>query len=230
MSITPRMTERHANRIELVLPADPGVKAYRIAAANTLDTAFAGATTMFTVPSGGTYRSPGIVGRRLGFTQYHNRGLTRALYDPEDFWAAAGSLPHDADIGFLRVTQISHDGVAQAAGPILIVPPPAFFVTPRPSLTIVGSAPNVAVLATGLPPPGAMHIVLPRFSDNVRVRNTDAADELLIAFGTGQPEITVPLGQVETFYDAAFTDVYLHSDGAAATFEMRFSVVNGEMS
>lgn len=227
---TPRLTERYLRQVELVLPADPGLRAYRIGASNTLDGAFAGATTMFDVPSGGTFRSPGIVARRLGYTQYHNRGLTRVMFDPEDYWAPAGTLPHDADTSFLRVIPISANGTAQPAGPILIVPPPAFFTSPRPSLSVWGEAPNVTSLSTGFPPPGAMHIVLPRFTDNARVRNTDTADELLVSFGAGQSSVTVPFGQVETFYDAVASELFLHSDGGDASFELRFAVVNGEMA
>lgn len=228
--LSPRMTERHPRQVELVMPFNRQVKAYRVGAANTLDTAFAGTTAMFDVTSGGTFRSPGIVGRRLGFTQYSNRNLTRAFYDPEDYWAGGGTLPHDADISFLRVREIALNGTAQPEGPILVVPPPGFFSNPRPTLSIVGTAPNIASLSTRLPPPGAMHIVLPRFADNLRVRVTDGADELLISFGAGQPTQTVPASNVETFYDGAVSELFLHSDGGTSTFEIRFAIVNCEMS
>jgi hypothetical protein len=170
------------------------------------------------------------VDRRLGFTQYTNRGLTRVLYDPEDYWVAAGSMPHDADISFLRVRPISVDGTVQPAGGVLIVPPPAFFTNPRPSLAVTGFAPDVTSLASGLPPVGALQIVVPRFTDNIRIRNTDGADELLVSFGAGQPELTVPSGQVETFYDAGVSEIFLHSSGGEASFELRFAIVNGEMA
>lgn len=224
--LSPRMTERHPRQVELVMPFNRQVKTYRVGAANTLDAAFAGTTAMFDVVSGGTFRSPGIVGRRLGFTQYNNRNLTRACFDPEDYWVGGGTLPHDADISFLRVRELSLAGVVEPEGPILVVPPPGIFATPRPTLSIVGTAPNVASLSTRLPPPGAMHIVLPRFADNIRVRVTDAADELLISFGAGQPTQTVPASNVETFYTGSVSELFLHSDGGTSTFEVRFALVN----
>lgn len=229
MATVPRMTERFARLVELVFYSHPGVAQYQVGAANALDTAFAGTTPMFTFPSTGTYRSPGIRKRRLGLTQYHNRGLARAFYDPEDFWVAGGALPHDADISYLRIAEVSPAGVVGAEGPILLVPPPGTFANPRPALSTAGTAPSVTVPATRLPPPTAMHLVLPRFVDNVRIQNLSAADPLLVSFGPGQPLVSIAPETADTFYDAAFSDLFLCGDGAAVAFDARFALVNGEM-
>ncbi len=227
--LTPFMSERNTRQVTLVLPHNRGVKGYRVGAANTLNAAFTATTAMFDVASGGSYRSRTITAQRR-LSPSTTRDQTVAVYDPEDFWVAAGALPHDTEVAYLRVRQISLNGVAQPEGPILLIPPAGFFTNPRPGLTISGSAPNVAAQASGLPPPGAMHIVLPRWSDNIRIRNTDGADELLVSFGAGQPETNIPFGQVETFDDSVCSELFLHSDGAAASFEIRVSLVNGKMA
>lgn len=225
----PRLTERHARLIEMVIRDRPDVAGYRFAAANTLDTAFAGATAMFTVAKGGTFRSISVQRKGLGRTQYHNRGLTRVFYDPEDFWAPAGSLPHDADGSYVRISEQHFDGTFRPAGPVLIVPPPAFFTNTRPNLTVSGTAPNVAATATGVPPDGALHFVLPRFCDSCTVRNT-GGQNLLLSFNAGLPEIVIPSGQSELLPDAAVSDVFVRGNGATVTFTMYFALVNAEMA
>jgi len=151
------------------------------------------------------------------------------LYDPEDFWVGGGAIPHDSDISYVRVAEVDFAGVVQPEGPIFIVPPPGFLSNPRPSLSLAGTAPLLVALATGLPPVGSLHIVLPTFSDNIRIRNLDAGNPLFVAFGDGQPCVQLPFGQLETFYDAAVKDLFLFSTGGAVLFDARFALVNGEM-
>lgn len=233
MATTPSLTLRANRQVELVFPHRRDLLAFEVAGEHTLDGAFAGATAMFQVRSGGTFRSPGIKARRLGLTQYNNRGLTRTTYDPEDYWVAAGDLPNDAQQAYLRVAEVAPDGTVQAQGPIYVVPPPNFFSNPRPVMTLRGTAPAVVVPADLLPPPTAMHIVLPQFADNVRIQNLSASDELLVSFGAGQPlltlEPTATGSAAETLYDAAFKELFLCGNGATVAFGARIAVVNPEM-
>jgi len=229
--MTPRLTERHAHLIEMVMFDSANVAGYRLSAANSLDAAFAGATAMFVVPHNGTFRSPSVVARRLGTTQYDNRGLTRVFYDPEDYWAPATTLPHDVDGSYVRLEEQKPDGSFRPPGPILVVPPPSFFTNTRPNLIVAGTAPNVAASATLVPPPGAMHFVLPRFCDSVTVINTGGHD-LYIGFNPGMPEFAVPSGTKsgQLLPDAAVSDVFVRGSGGTTTFSIFFALVNAEMA
>lgn len=230
MSSIPRMITRYDRQVELTLPHNKGIGWFQVGAANTLDTAFAGTTAMFTLPSGGTFRSPGITTRRLGRTQNNNRGLSWMLYDPEDYWVPAGTLPHDNGLSFLRVSEVAHNGVVTPEGPILIVPAPGFFVTPRPHLSVVGTAPMLANTADFTPPTGAMHFILPRFADYVDIYNKDAANPLFVSFGETSPGLIVPVSTDRSLWDATLVEVYVWATGGTAAFDMHFAIVNGEMA
>lgn len=229
MSTVPRLTYRYAHSVELIIQSTPDVQAYRVGAANSLDTAFAGATPMFTVQRDGTYRSPGIRKKRLGTSLYTTRKITAAMYDPEEFWVGGGDLPHDYEASYVRVEEQNMAGGWRPAGPILIVPPPGFFVTTRPSLVISGTAPNLAASTTGIPPVGAMHVALPRFSDSAAITNNGGAS-LFVSFGAGMPEFQVLDGTTTYLPDAAVSDVFLRGDGADVAFSISFAVVNAEMA
>lgn len=232
MSTVPRMTERSHRLVELVLTSRPGVAKFQVGAANTLDTAFVGTTPMFTFPADGTFRSPSVRKRRLGHTQYNNRGLARAHYDPEDYWTAGSTLPHDAHIGFVRVAEVAPDGTVGAEGPIYIVTPAHFFTTPRPLLTIQGTAPDVAASGIGIPPQGAMHFYTPRFFDYCGITNKEpvGGNSLFISFGEGLPEIEIPPATTRDIYDAADNEVFVRGGGGPVAFDAVFAVVNGEMA
>jgi len=229
MPTSPRLTNRYERFVELVFTNKPDVMAYRVGASNTLDAAFAGTTTMFTVAQGATFQSPSIRDRKVGRSIYTNRGLTFAQYDPEDYWVGGGALPHDAAGGYLRVNERNAGGTFRPAGPILIVPPPGFFVTTRPNLTVSGTAPNVAASSTGVPPAGALHFVLPRFADSSTITNSGAAS-IYVSFSPGLPEFEVLANQTILLPDGAVSEVFVRGDGATVPFSVFFAVVNAEMA
>lgn len=228
-STSPRLTYRYAGSVEMTVRSRADVRAYRFSAANTLDAAFAGATAMFTVGRDATFRSPTIRKKKLGTSLYQTRGLTCVHYDPEDYWTAGGALPHDAEGSYLVIEEQDLGGVFRPAGPILVVPPPGFFTTSRPSLTVAGTAPNVAASATGTPPDGALHFVLPRFADAASITNSGGAS-MFIAFQAGLPEFELLAGQSTFLPDAALSEVFIRGDGAGVPFSIFFAVVNAEMA
>lgn len=235
MPTTPNLTLRQRRQVELVMPHRTDVSSYDVWAADTLNVSFSsGGTSMFQVRSGMTYRSPGIRARGLGRTQYTNRGLTRATYDPQDYWTAGTSLPYDGQQAYLRVSEISLDGTARGFGPILVVPSGGWLRNPRPAMSLSGTAPNVTLPADGTPPPDAMHIILPYFGDNLRIQNLSTTDPLYIGFRPGAPLIQLGFNATgfnsETLYDAAFKELFLCGDGAAVDFDIRIAIVNGEMA
>jgi hypothetical protein len=230
MSTVPRLTERSARLVELTFREKPQASGFRVFAANTLTQAWAGSTAMFTVQSGGTYRSPGIRRRRLGLTQYSNRNLSRVIYDPEDFWVAGGTLPHDAHQAYLRVAEVNPAGTVLPVGPVFVVPQPTFFSTPRPVVTLAGTAPSVAASGIDVPPATAMHIVFPRFFDYCGITNKDGANDIFLSFNTGTPEIRIEAGASKDIYDAADSELLIRGDGGTADFDAQFAIVNGEMA
>lgn len=230
-STPPRMIARHRRHVELVLPNKPSVRSYSIGAANTLDAAFAGVTAMFSVPKGGDFRSMTLRRRGLGYTGANYKNLTRMVYDPEDFFPTSPTtLPHDAHQGYVRVTETNLAGTVLPASPILVIPPPGIFSSPRPSLTLAGTAPELTASATLLPPPGVMRVILPRFSDNISIRNRDATNSLFVSFGEGSPEIEVDANTTESFWDNVMSEIFLRGDSGAVPFNILAAIVNGEMA
>ena len=233
MSTIPRLLFRFPNRVEMVI-RDPGpdVSRFVFGITDTLDHAYASPNTVFTVSRNGWFRSPSIIKRKWGLTDGTNRNLTRIFFDVEDFWQPAGTFPHDPNQFYLVVAEINAAGVQRPWGPILSVPPPMFYDTPRPTMGLAGTAPNVGGLPTGIPPVNSMHVALPRYSTNIRIKNTEAAggNNLCFSFDDGQPEITMEPGDSDIFYDSSVTDILLRGDGGTASFEIRCALINGVVS
>jgi len=230
VSTIPRLLCRFPNRVEMVV-RDPGpdVSAFVFSVADTIDNAFAAPNTAFTVARNGWYRSPSIIKRRWGLADSTNRGLTRVFFDVEDYWQSAGTWPHDPNQFYLRIAEVNAAGVQRPWGPILSVPPPMFYDTPRPTMSLAGTAPSVAGTATGIPPVGAMHIALPRYSTNIRVRNAEpvGGNTLYFSFDDGQPEMSMAPGDSDIFYDSSVTDILVRGGGGTAAFEIRCALING---
>lgn len=223
---TPDLVTRRPGLTTLVVGNRPGVSAYRFGAANTLNAAFAGATTMFTVPIKGSYRSPSLQRTSLGRSDGSYKGQTLVQLNFDDF--ASATIHGDNAINFVRITELDLAGNPKPAGPIFVVPAPEFFTSPHRSLSLSGTAPDVAALATGLPPTGAMVISLPRMTDDLVVFNDDSvgANDLYVSLGAGQPEFVIPSGgQIE--FPFGGTDIYLHGAGATVPFRLVATVVSG---
>lgn len=227
MPTIPRVPMRVAQQTEFLIQ-DPGpdVSAYKFYAANSIGAAFSAPNYMFTVARLADYRSRTIVSRRWGLESGTLRGLTRAYINIEDFWQPATTLPHDAEQSYFSVAEVSASGIERPPGPIIVVPPPRFYDSPRPSMSVVGTAPSVVGLSTGLPPAGALRFAVPRFSDHIRVRNTSGS-LLYLTFDEGQPEMELPANESEVFYNASVSDVFVRGNGATPTFEFRFALTNG---
>lgn len=229
MSSVPRIVERYPNFVDLAFHNKPGVRAYRVSGANTLNTAFTGTTAMFEVTQDTAYRSPGLRRKRLGFLNESTRGLTRALFDPEEFFTVGGTLPHDNQMGFLRVEEQNLAGVWRPAGPIMLLPPPTMYGISNPGIPLTGTAPNVAATTTGSPHADCMHVVFPKAAHMVTVRNLSGVNALFFGNDPGLPMMEIPV-DVESMYIEAGTDtqVFLRGDGAAVDFVIYLSVNTGQ--
>jgi len=224
MPTIPRLLYRFDHQVIMTIRSKPDVRAYRFKAAHTIDLAYTAPVAMFDARRGAPFRSPAIRRRRLGFTDQTQRGLTRIHYDPQDY--QGGIVPPDAHISFVRIAEVANDGTVRPDGPILIVPSPRFLNTPRPALTVAGTAPAVAALPTLLPPPTSMHFVFPRYTDNVKIANLGGVS-LFVGTDPGQPEFEIPTGETYTFYDTTLGEVLIRGGGAPVTFTLIASLVNG---
>jgi hypothetical protein len=89
-------------------------------------------------------------------------------------------------------------------GPILVVPPTDVLSgTAASAMTLFGKAPSntgcaegaIPVIDTTVQTPLPMHIVFAKPLSSLLVRNTDAAGDLLISYGVGQPMMLIAHGE-----------------------------------
>jgi hypothetical protein len=248
--------ERSPRFIDFAIPVEDGISSYTILVAKLLNDAYAytGALTngvtpvaaadvLFNVPTGTSFRSPGIRQRRLGRTDESQRGLTRIVFDIMDYFGPANpNTPHDSNIAFFLVRPFSvASGALLEPTAIYVVPPPDFFCSPSPVVTLTGTAPNTGmgtvggnilaqVNATTNLPPGAMNIVLPRMTHHVALRSlaAPAGADLLYSFDVGNTSSTLP---AEEFYDATLPSakyVLLEGEGATVDFSLQVAVAMGQ--
>lgn len=255
---TLNVIERSRRFIDFAIPVEAGISSYTILVAKLLNdayaytgavtngvTAVAAADVLFNVPTGTSFRSPGIRQRRLGRTDESQRGLTRIVFDIMDYFGPGNpNTPHDNNIAFFLVRPFSvASGALLEPTAIYVVPPPDFFCSPSPVVTLTGTAPNTGMgtvggdilaqvnVTTNLPP-GAMNIVLPRMTHHVALRNLEIGPgpgpELLFSFDVGNTSSTLP---ADEFYDATLPSakyVLLEGQGATVGFSLQVAVAMGQ--
>jgi len=224
VAVSAFLVERHPGVVDLAIKNRAGIASYVVSGALTLDAAYAGTTTMQTLLKGRSYRSRTLARNKRNLVEESHRGMTRFSYDPNDYVSA--SLPSDAHMGFIRVAEVTVAGTNLGEGPILVLPPPGYFTTGRSSLVVSGTAPNVAGLANNFPPPDAMIVDFPKFTDNVTVYN-DSAVSLYVSMAPGAPEVEIPTGETMELLQAGATLLYLRGGGATAAFRISTVLVNG---
>ena len=224
MTVSAYLVERHPGVVDLSVRSRAGVASYVFGAALTLDAAHAGAGAIQTLAKDATYRSRTLARNGKNRVEESNRGLTRFSYDPVDY--ASATVPGDASISFLTVSEVDTAGNNLGPGRILVIPPPGFFASGRSMLPLSGTAPNVSGLSSGLPPADAMAVDFPRFTDDVTIYN-DGADSLYIAFMKGTPEIEITTGENLSFTQTGATTLFIRGDGATVAFRLIAVLVNG---
>ena len=121
-------------------------------------------------------------------------------------------------------------------GPILCIPPANQMTMTETTLVISGTAPQlggaVAMGVAGTIPtpdmdlqiPNPLHLILPRPTSSVTIRNTDGASALRVSHGLGQQIYEIPLGTARTFFGAV-KEVCLQSAAAAlCTFSIEANI------
>ena len=227
MQVIPRLVRRYPGVVEMTIRDRPGVVGYRISAAKTANSAYAGATPIFTVASGGMFASPTIQRKRLDWSGSSFAGLTRLMFTLDDY--AGATVPGDTDIAFLRVEEEFPASTYLAPGPIFVLPPGDFFETGRRNLIVVGTAPNVSSRGNNLPPLGAMWLAFPRFADELVMYDDEATggDPLYFSLGLGLQEMPVFAATSRTFAEAGANEVLVRGEGGAVAFSLSAAIVNG---
>ncbi len=229
MPVTPRLVGRHEGIVDLAIRNGAVATGYRLSGAMSINAAAAGATAMVTVDKGAMYRSPALVRSGANRVEGSNSHLTRIMYAPSDF--AAATIPGDGQMVFLTIEEREPAGTFLAAGPIMCVPPPQFFATGRRSMTLIGNAVAVAGLANNQPPPGALRLTLPKYSDNILIESLDtgtSGDAMFISFGSGLQEVQIAAGTTKEFVEPGASEIYIRCAAAAtADFQMVCNIVNG---
>lgn len=221
---TPHLGERSVGVAQFILMNRPSIAQYRFVAGNTINEAFSGPpTTMFTIPKGSWFRSPTLQRNSVSRVEENFKGRTIAQVNFDDY--ASATIHGDSAINFVRVVEIDKAGTVLPAGPIVVVPPPYFFSAAHRSITLSGTAPSAAALATSLPPSGAMALSFPRMCDDLTIDNTSAVP-LRVSLGEGMPERSIAAG---ASLSLAFggTVLYLSGTGGVATFDLTATVVSG---
>ena len=242
----PSVLYRSANHINMTLPIIPGVQKIRISGAARLNDAFGnvagvgggGPMTMFEVMSGATYKSPSVRARNIPFEDT-NRGITRMIFDPDDFATPATApgttyLPTDDQALFLRV-QTWNSGTSDwnPYGPIMIVLPYDFFTTKEPVFTVTGTAPDMGIgdFPANIPdfmPPSVMNFLVPAYSTTVSVQNLadTGGKPLFFSFHPGMPPTVLKADKDVCLTGSGIPEFFIGSSGANPLFTVRIAVVN----
>lgn len=240
----PSIQYRSQNYINMTYPILAGVQKIRVSGASRLNDAYGaaagvgggGVIPMFEVLSGATYSSPSVKARRLPFEDT-NRGVTRMVFDPDDFATPAQApgtsyLPTDDQVLFLRVeTWNPVAGAWNPPGPIMIIPSYDFFTTKEPVFTVTGITPDMALGAwpAGLPdfmPPTTMNFLLPAYSQTVSVGNLDSGKVLFTSFHPGMPPTVIMPSTDMGLTGAGVPEFFVGCPDGNIWFTIRIAVVN----
>jgi hypothetical protein len=239
---------RSTGQVNLTLPKSPGnsITHYEVRGAARLNDAYGpvagvggfGTLPMFQVPNGGDFRSKAIQMRRLPAIEESSRGLTRAIYDPDDYatpiTTTASYLPSDEVTSFIRVAAFDHvSGTFLPEGPIVVIPPYDFFSTKEPIFTLTGKAPNLGIGAfpPNIPdtlPPTVLNFMLPAYSMTLSVVNLDPVGgvPLFVTFHPGMPPTVVMPGEEIGLTGAGSPEFFIAAPSGNPWFTVRVAVAN----
>lgn len=224
MAISAQLVERHPGFVDLAVRNRASVASYTLGGAVTLDGAYAGVTTMFTVPKGSVFRSKTLRINKKNRVEESNLGLTRIQYDPKDY--ASATLPGDNVVGFLRIIENDYAGNPLPAGPILVVPPSGYLRAGKSSIFLEGTAPNVASPGNGLPSENSLWVELPRFLEEVRIYN-DGGNTIYVSPGIGFPEMSIPSTDFIQIKELGTNELLIRAQGGTSAFRFQGVLVNG---
>lgn len=221
MSTLPRLSSRYHDRIELVFRNPANVMEYRVSAHKTLNGAFTGAVPLFSFPVGTHFRSPFIVKKGWGIINESMRGLSRVTFNLNDYQPLNPNIPSDHEVSYLRVEDMV-GGVWDSPTAVLVVPPPSFYGTNSPSLTLSGIAPGISAVPGDPPPSNAIMIAMPRTLKTAEIHNLLplGGSNLLISFGENMAMAAIPANKTSTSYGPVNFVALASADGTAIPFSI----------
>jgi len=155
---------------------------------------------------------------------------------------AEATVPPDRDVAFVRV-QVATDatggfplgfpggafpGTLLNQGPILVLQNPGWFSTPRPALTVSGTAPDLGALAAPglIPPAESMHFRVPAYGDSLVFIN-HGASPIFLSMGPGIPFMQIDAGENFSHTSGQKDSLLIAANGANPTFSALISTVAG---
>ena len=227
-----RLVLRKANLVDIAIPNRSGVASYQIHVANTLNGAFdlvpgtTGLVNIFNVNSLQEFRSPSLKNNKRERQQGSNRGITRVLFDPMDYYDPTTTTPTDDQQMYLRVAEVDAGANVIGYSPILVIPPPEFFYFPRGTITLVGNVPNLGKSAGDWSDVTDMSIIVPKYANYVNISRTSG--NLLFAPSEGMPFIQINSTNRDdlTVFGSSNKQFIFSGGGGAAGFQVFLSVLH----
>lgn len=217
------LSERKKNYVNVVVPLREGVGSYIVFIANSLENAYdpAQLVQIATVNHNKIFLSPSIKSaRNPNYELGVNSKVTRIVFDPADYYDPTLNTPTDDQQLYLRVQEVDKGGVPLSLSPILIVPPPNFFMYPSGAITVAhGTLPNHGGKTVGdLPDPRDLSFIVPNYLNFFRLHvPSTATHDVLYSPNAGMPYVLVPIGDIFNLFSIANNQIYLASAGGGTT-------------
>ena len=230
-AVKPGLFQRAPHFLDMVVRQRQGTSAYRLWGAATVNDAYgdptdggagsgvggSGPTMLLTVPKDQIARSTQAARMGAAHAGELRTGHASFQLDPDD---CLPDIANDNEVTFYRVQErrastggwltvagVNNNGDA-ILGPIVPMPPPAFYSQPSFALAFFGIAPSNTECAAGDSPvidetvqvPNAMHISFPRPASRLTITNlgggsAGAADAVLLVSLDRGPMVPVPAGE-----------------------------------
>lgn len=221
-----RLVGRQDNMVDVMIPDRKGVSAYKIFVSPTLQGAhtLTGLVQIVEIAPQEVFISPSLRKQGREKQMGSNRGISRIVFNINDFASANPSIPNDDQQFYLRVQEVDMGGTATGYSPILIVPPPEFYYFQQGTLTLVADLTDTGLAQGDLPNNSALSFIVPKFASYVHMLQTDGAGQLLYSPIESMPLINIPSGGLNLF-SCANKQFIFASEGDVATFQLFVSVV-----
>jgi len=225
-----RLVGRQDNMVDIMIPDRTGVSAYKIWVSPTLEGAYdlnpatTGLVEILELSPQQVYVSPSLKRQGREKQMGSNRGITRVVFNINDFSVNDPNVPNDDQQFYLRVQEVDMSGTGTSFSPILIVPPPEFYYFQQGTLTLVATIPDTGLNQGDLPNNSAISFIVPKFASYVHMLQTGGTGQLLYSPIESMPLINIPSGGLNLF-SCANKQFIFSTDGGSATFQLFVSVV-----
>ena len=227
------LLNRRRNLVDIAIPMQDGVVSYKVYISNSLADAYNPATIVvltangsdLVVKSGSVFRSPSLVRKKQEMQMGSNRGITRVIFDPMDYYDPTAKVPTDDQQMYVRIRGINSLGTVLNFSGILVVPPPNFYKFPSGAMTMIHNAvPNLDSKVVGdLPSIKDLHIIVPSFVNFFRIHCSAVGpnnQDLLYSPNAGMPYIRVKNNDDLSIFGNANNEFFFVSDDSSNTSKL----------